>query len=75
MKGPGGVTSSEVMYGPGKILRTGGGANISTSAVYGRSAAVVIDINGAKPKLPPSTRCRSVCTGTPRRSAPTAACS
>ena len=49
--GPEGVTSSAVMYAPGKILHTGGGAYAATGAQAGRTAAVVIDINGTKPKV------------------------
>ncbi|MGE3290414.1 MAG: galactose oxidase-like domain-containing protein [Geminicoccaceae bacterium] len=49
--GPEGVTSSAVMYAPGKILRTGGGAFAAVGTQAGRSAAVLIDINGAKPKV------------------------
>jgi hypothetical protein len=49
--GPEGVTSSAVMYAPGKILRTGGGAYAAVGPQAGRTAAIVIDINGAKPKV------------------------
>ena len=50
-EGPSGITSSEVMYAPGKILRTGGGAFDAVQQVDGRSATVLIDINGATPQV------------------------
>lgn len=49
--GPNGVTSSEVMYAPGKILRTGGGAFDAIQQVPGRNASITIDINNATPKV------------------------
>jgi hypothetical protein len=49
--GPEGVTSSAAMFAPGKILRTGGGAYAAVGSQAGRTAAVVIDINGAKPRI------------------------
>ncbi len=49
--GPDGITSSEAMFGPGKILRVGGGAFSGVSPNPGRTAAVIIDINGKKPKV------------------------
>ena len=48
--GPEGVTSSEAMFAPGRILRTGGGAYAAVGSQPGRTAAVVIDINGARPQ-------------------------
>ena len=65
--GPSGVTSSEVMYAPGKILRVGGGAASSRRPRPAKKAAVVIDINGATPWSPRPRPCRSGCTGTPPR--------
>lgn len=52
--GPRGVTSSEVMYAPGKILRMGGGANNTEELVPGLRGAVTIDINGAAPVVTPT---------------------
>jgi Domain of unknown function (DUF1929) len=49
--GPEGVTSSEVMFAPGKILRVVGGAFAAVSDRPGRDAAIVIDINGARPRI------------------------
>ena len=49
--GPEGVTSSAAMFAPGKILRTGGGEYKAVGDNPGRTAAVVIDINGTKPKI------------------------
>ena len=49
--GPDGVTSSEVMYRPGKILRCGGGAYAGWSDQPAVAAAYTIDINGTKPKV------------------------
>ena len=49
MTGPSGVTSSEAMYRPGKILRVGGGAINSSSGGNGLAAAAIIDINGTMP--------------------------
>jgi hypothetical protein len=49
--GPSGWNSTEVMYAPGKILRTGGGSTdvpeTGGSKTRGKNAAAVIDINGA----------------------------
>jgi hypothetical protein len=58
--GPSGLTSTDVMYAPGKILRCGGGSNTLPETAGGpviqaKNAAAVIDINGAMPtykKLP-----------------------
>lgn len=57
--GPSGVTSTEVMYAPGKILRCGGGSNSygekNGSTTLAKNAAALIDINGPTPiykKLP-----------------------
>jgi len=57
--GPSGVTSTDVMYAPGKVLRCGGGANTLPETggpvIQAKNAAAVIDINGATPiykKLP-----------------------
>ena len=49
--GPEGVTSSAAMFAKGKILRTGGGEYKAIGSNPGRTAAVVIDINGATPKI------------------------
>lgn len=49
--GPSGVTSSEVMFAPGQILRVGGGSNYSSGGSAGKSAATVIDLNSGKPVL------------------------
>lgn len=49
--GPSGVSSSEVMYAPGKILRVGGGVLHNQATADGRNAAVVIDINGPTPQI------------------------
>ena len=46
---PSGVTTTDVMYDVGKILRTGGGSQSSTGTRDGKATAVVIDINGATP--------------------------
>jgi hypothetical protein len=51
--GPTGVTSSEVMFAPGRILRVGGGARNASTLTPGKSAAAVIDINGASPVITP----------------------
>ena len=51
--GPSGVTSTEVMFAPGRILRVGGGASNSTVAKPGKRAAAVIDINGSTPEITP----------------------
>ena len=48
---PSGVTTTDVMYDVGKILRTGGGSQTSTGTRVGKKTAVVIDINGATPKV------------------------
>jgi hypothetical protein len=47
--GPSGVTSTEVMYRPGLILRAGGGSNASSGGTDGRSAALVINLNSVAP--------------------------
>ena len=48
--GPAGIGSSEVMFAPGRILRMGGSVQPANVAVNpARDAAVVIDINGARP--------------------------
>ncbi|MFZ1429337.1 MAG: galactose oxidase early set domain-containing protein [Geminicoccaceae bacterium] len=49
--GPSGITSTEVMFAPGRILRVGGGAIRTSQDKPGRKAAVVIDINGGTPKV------------------------
>jgi hypothetical protein len=51
--GPSGVTSGDVMFAPGRILRAGGGALSATQILPGKSAAAVIDINGASPVVTP----------------------
>ncbi len=48
-KTPSGVTTTDVMFDVGKILRTGGGSQSSTNTKDGKSSAVVIDINGPNP--------------------------
>jgi hypothetical protein len=48
---PSGVTTTDVMYDVGKILRTGGGSQSSTAFRDGKKSAVLIDINGATPKV------------------------
>lgn len=57
--GPSGVTSCDVMYAPGRILRCGGGSNSygekPGQQTQAKNAAAVIDISGATPtykKLP-----------------------
>ena len=52
--GPSGVSSSEAMFAPGKILRVGGGGLNNQATEIGKSAAVVIDINGSAPKVTPA---------------------
>ena len=47
--GPSGITSTEVMFDKGRILRVGGGAIRATQLKPGRNAAAVIDINGGTP--------------------------
>ena len=51
--GPSGWTSTQAMYAPGKILRTGGGSNALPEQggphFAAKNAAAVIDINGATP--------------------------
>ena len=51
--GPSGITSTEVMFDKGRILRVGGGAIRATQLKPGRSAAAVIDINGGTPTFTP----------------------
>ena len=46
-----GATASAVMYAPGKILHVGGGGDIAGTSNPARSAADVIDINGATPTV------------------------
>ena len=48
---PSGVTTTDVLYETGKILRVGGGSQTSTGTRNGKTTAVVIDINGATPKV------------------------
>ena len=48
---PSGVTTTDVMYDVGKILRTGGGSQSSTGFRDGKRTAILIDINGATPKV------------------------
>ena len=48
---PSGVTTTDVLYATGKILRVGGGSQTSTGTRNGKTTAVVIDINGATPKV------------------------
>ncbi len=48
---PSGVTTTDVMYDVGKILRTGGGSQSSTGFRDGKRSAILIDINGATPKV------------------------
>lgn len=52
--GPSGVTSTEVMYRPGKILRVGGGSYGPGVDSIGKTAAVIIDINGPTPVVTPT---------------------
>lgn len=47
--GPSGITSTEVMFDKGRILRVGGGAIRTSQLKPGRNAAAVIDINGGTP--------------------------
>ena len=51
--GPSGWTSTEAMFAPGRILRTGGGSNSlpeeGGTQTAAKNAAAVIDINGATP--------------------------
>jgi hypothetical protein len=51
--GPSGVTSSEVMYAPGKILRVGGGAAGSSEGGNGKGAASIIDIGSGATVVKP----------------------
>ena len=53
--GPTGVTSSEAMYEPGKILRTGGGANWIGGTIDGKRTWAVIDIRGTMPVVQQSS--------------------
>lgn len=46
-----GVTSSEVMYAPGKILRAGGGSRSSGGRLDGSTGAWTIDIAGPVPRV------------------------
>jgi Domain of unknown function (DUF1929) len=48
---PSGVTATDVMYDVGKILRAGGGSRSTTGTQEAKKTAVVIDINGATPKV------------------------
>ena len=52
---PSGVTTTEVMFDVGKILRVGGGSQSSTGTRDGKASAVVIDINGATPVVTPTS--------------------
>ena len=54
--GPSGVTSSAVMFAPGRILRVGGGSINSNVKKPGKRAASIIDLNSGSPvitRLPP----------------------
>ena len=54
--GPSGVTSSEVMFAPGRILRVGGGSINSNVKKPGKRAVSIIDLNSGSPvmtRLPP----------------------
>ena len=53
--GPSGISSSEAMYEPGKILRMGGGAMNTSSTVAGKNTWAVIDIRGTKPVVQQSS--------------------
>src|SRR5215213_7268154 len=46
-----GVTSSDVMFAPGRILRVGGGANTASANIPGKTAATLIDLNRGSPVL------------------------
>lgn len=46
---PSGVTTTDVMFDVGKILRTGGGSQSATGTRDGKASAIVIDINGDQP--------------------------
>lgn len=48
---PGGITSSEVMYRPGKILVTGGGSMQLGGPIPGSVNASIVDINGPQPRV------------------------
>ena len=48
---PSGVTTTDVMYDVGKILRTGGGSQSSTGFAEGKAAAIIIDTNGNAPRV------------------------
>jgi hypothetical protein len=48
---PSGVTTTDVYFNVGKILRTGGGSQSSTGTRNGKTSAIVIDINGSAPKV------------------------
>lgn len=53
--GPNGITSSEVMYAPGRILRVGGGGNARAASTQAdaTAAAATIDITGPVPVVTP----------------------
>lgn len=48
---PSGVTTTDVMYDVGKILRTGGGSQSASGTREGKASAIVIDINGTAPQV------------------------
>ena len=52
---PSGVTTTDVLYETGKILRVGGGSQTSTGTRNGKTTAVVIDINGPTPVVTPTS--------------------
>ncbi len=52
--GPSGVTSTEVMFAPGRILRVGGGANNASIQKPSKSGAAIIDINSGAPVITPA---------------------
>lgn len=52
---PSGVSSSEVMFAPGRILRVGGGTNDNRGTEPAKKTAVIIDINGATPVVSDAT--------------------
>jgi hypothetical protein len=65
--GPSGVTSSEVMYAPGKILRTVAAPSTPSSRSLGGAPASPSTSAAPRPRSAWSSRCRSACTGTRRR--------
>ena len=52
---PSGVTTTDVLYETGKILRVGGGSQTSTGTRNGKTTAVLIDINGPTPVVTPTS--------------------